>query len=98
MVGVPFTREEQPEVTFAQCRLADGGTMENSLALGEVEQLVLVEFTSALQFEVVAVGMSAGGIGVARLDFLIPNGAHRESPEGIALVGQQVFTDLHCHT
>ena len=72
--------------------------MEDALALGEIEQLVLVEFAPAVKIKVVTVGMSARGVVVAGLYLLVAYGADGESPERVALIGEQVFADLHGHS
>ena len=87
VVGMPLTREEQPEVAFSQVRLAYGCAVENAFALGQVEQLILVEFAAPFQFEVVAVGMAVGRVGVAGSNLLVPHGAYGKSPEGVTLIG-----------
>ena len=74
VVAVPLTREQQEQVALADYLLTDGGTMKHALALAQVKQLVLVQLAATLQFEVVAVGMATGGIGVTGLYFLV---AHR---------------------
>ena len=81
MVAVPLAGEKQEQVAFVECGLFDGVAVEHPLALGDVEQLVFVaELAAFVYFKVVAVGMTAGGVGVAGADFFVADGGYGESP------------------
>ena len=69
--------------------------MEDAFAVGVVEELVFVEGAASLDVEVIAVGMAFGGVGFTGEDMLVAGGADGETPEGVAVVGKEVFAALH---
>ena len=71
------------------------GTLEPAFAFWVIEQLILIEGAPFLNIEIVAVSMTSCRVGVAWRNLLMANGADGEPPEGIAFIGQKVFTDLH---
>ena len=95
VVAVPLTWEEEKHVSCLQSTTRTVGTLEPSLSLRVIKQLVLIEDASLLDVEVVAVCMSTSRVRITRGNLLMSDGTDCESPEGIAFVGQQVFTDLH---
>jgi hypothetical protein len=54
--------------------------MEDSLTINDIQELILGENASLIQFEVIAIGMTTGGIGVSRTNFFVANSCNGESP------------------
>ena len=80
MIGVPFSREEQKHVTGFDCRFRTMGTLEDAFALGVVEQLVFVEYSSFLNIEIIAVSMALCGIILIRRYLFISYCTDGKSP------------------
>ena len=95
VIAVPLAWEKEKHVSCLQSTTRTVGTLEPTLPLRVIEQLVLIEDASFLDVEIVAVCMSFRRVRVARGNLLMSDGADSETPEGITLVGQKVSTDLH---
>ena len=95
MVGVPLMGEEQEEVALAQTGRSLVGSLKDSLATGDIKQLILVKFTTLVDIKVIAVSMAAGGILFTIAYLFITHRTDGEPPEHVALVGYQILAFLH---
>ena len=93
---MPFAREEQEEVALLQVHLRYGATVEDTFTFDDIKQLIFRQDASFLQFKVIPVGMTSGRIGVVGSYFFIANRCRGDSPQGITVAGQHIFTCLHC--
>ena len=95
MVGVPLMGEEQEEVALAQTGRSLVGSLKDSLATGDIEQLILMKFMTLVDIKIIAVSMAAGGILFTIAYLFITHRTDGESPELVALVGYQILALLH---
>ena len=95
MVGVPLMGEEQEEVALAQTGRSLVGSLKDSLATGDIEQLILMEFTALVDIKIIAVSMAAGGILFTIAYLFITHRTDGEPPKLVALVGYQILAFLH---
>jgi hypothetical protein len=80
VIGMPLTWEEQEHVTRLDGGLRTMGTLEDTLALRIIEQLVFVEYPTFLEIEIIAVGMSLGGIILPGGYLFIPHSTDGQAP------------------
>jgi hypothetical protein len=95
MVGVPLMGEKQEEVALAQTGRSLVGSLKDSLAAGDIEQLILMKFTTLVDIKIIAVSMAAGGILFTIAYLFITHRTDGESPKLVALVGYQILAFLH---
>lgn len=80
VIGVPLTGEEEEHVAGTDGDRGTVNALEKAFAFRIVEELVFVEGSAPADVEVVAVGMTFGGVGLAGQDMFVAYGADSEAP------------------
>lgn len=95
VVGMPFAREQQEDISSFDDSFWAVGRLEYAFALCQIEQLKFIQRSAFVDIKIVAVSMSLGRVAVVRFYYLISDGADGESPLCISFRGEQIFTCLH---